>query len=65
MPGMNGRELASGLSLSYPDIKVIFMSGYADQIMSATGVLDSSVEFMQKPFTPAELTERIRKVLAS
>lgn len=40
------------------------MSGYADQIMSDNGVLDSSVEFLQKPFTPSELVARVRQVLA-
>src|SRR5262249_29792021 len=64
MPGMNGRELAAGITISYPDAQVIFMSGYADQIMSDNGILDGSVEFLQKPFTPSELVARVRQVLA-
>jgi two-component system cell cycle sensor histidine kinase/response regulator CckA len=64
MPGMNGRELAAGITIAYPEIKVIFMSGYADQIMSDNGILDGSVEFLQKPFTPTELVARVRQVLA-
>jgi len=63
MPGMNGKELAAGMSLTHPEMKVIFMSGYTDQIMSDDGVLDSSVEFLPKPFTPARLMETVRRVI--
>jgi PAS domain S-box-containing protein len=63
MPGMNGKELAAGMSLTHPEMKVIFMSGYTDQIMSDDGILDSSVEFLPKPFTPARLMETVRRVM--
>ena len=63
MPGMNGRELAARLAPSRPDMKVIYMSGYTDRIMSADGVLDSSVAYLQKPFTPEMLTQMVRRLL--
>ena len=63
MPGMNGRELAARLAPSRPDMRVIYMSGYTDRIMSADGVLDSSVAYLQKPFTPEMLTQMVRRLL--
>jgi len=65
MPGMNGKELAAQLAGLQPSIKVIYMSGYTDRIMSETGVLDSSVAFLQKPFLPEKLTELVQRMLAN
>jgi PAS domain S-box-containing protein len=64
MPGMNGRDLAAQLAALQPDVRVIFMSGYTDHVMTSTGVLDSSVAFLQKPFTPDKLIEIVQRVLA-
>jgi two-component system, cell cycle sensor histidine kinase and response regulator CckA len=63
MPGMNGRELAARLAPSRPEMRVIYMSGYTDRIMSTDGVLDSSVAYLQKPFTPDMLTQMVQRVL--
>jgi two-component system cell cycle sensor histidine kinase/response regulator CckA len=63
MPGLNGKELATQLAESQPLMKVLYMSGYTDRIMSETGVLDSSVAFLQKPFTPGRLVEMVQKML--
>jgi CheY-like chemotaxis protein len=63
MPGMNGRELADRMVVIRPDTKVVFMSGYTDRIMSPDGVLDSSVAYLQKPFTSEQLERKIREVL--
>ena len=63
MPGMNGRELAAHLASTRPEMKVIFMSGYTDRIMTTDGVLDSSVAYLQKPFTPEMLTRMVLRVL--
>lgn len=63
MPGMNGKELAAELSSSQPRMKVIFMSGYTDRIMSETGVLDNAVAFLQKPFTPDKLVDMVQRML--
>jgi PAS domain S-box-containing protein len=63
MPGMNGRQLAERMATLRPETKVVFMSGYTDRIMSPDGVLDKSVAYLQKPFTPEELNERVQQVL--
>jgi len=63
MPGMNGRQLAAELTASHPQMKVMFMSGYTDRIMSEDGVLDNAVAFLEKPFTPDKLVEMVHRVL--
>jgi two-component system cell cycle sensor histidine kinase/response regulator CckA len=63
MPGINGRELAERLAPSRPKMKVIYMSGYTDRIMSPDGVLASSVAYLQKPFTPEMLVQMVQRVL--
>jgi FixJ family two-component response regulator len=45
-------------------MKVLYMSGYTDRIMSETGVLDNSVAFLQKPFMPDKLIEMVQRMLA-
>jgi two-component system cell cycle sensor histidine kinase/response regulator CckA len=63
MPGMNGRELADRMGELRPQTKVIFMSGYTDRIMTRDGVLDDSVEYLQKPFTAEQLSATVYRVL--
>ena len=63
MPGMNGREMAEKLKALYPDIKQLYMSGYTAEIISRKGILDEGVNFLQKPFTNAELGNKVRDVL--
>ncbi|HEX5148923.1 MAG TPA: ATP-binding protein, partial [Candidatus Limnocylindrales bacterium] len=63
MPGLNGRELADRFAELYPTARVLFMSGYAGEALSAQGVLDPGVAFLTKPFVPAELVRRVREVL--
>ena len=63
MPGMNGKELAQRMGQLRPQTKVVFMSGYTDRIMSRDGVLDESVEYLQKPFTADQLGDTVRRVL--
>jgi two-component system, cell cycle sensor histidine kinase and response regulator CckA len=63
MPGINGRELAESLALTRPEMQVIYMSGYTDRVMSKDGVLDASVAYLQKPFTPDKLTQMVHRVL--
>ena len=65
MPGMNGRELVSKLEAEYPEIKSIYISGYTDDAIVRHGVLDSNVNFLQKPFTVERLAHRVREVLNS
>jgi two-component system cell cycle sensor histidine kinase/response regulator CckA len=63
MPGLNGRELADRFATLHPTARVLFMSGYAGEALSAQGVLDPSVAFLAKPFVPAELARKVREVL--
>jgi len=63
MPEMNGRDLACNLLSLYPDIKLLFMSGYTSNVLAHQGVLDEGVYFIQKPFSAKDLTTKIREVL--
>ena len=63
MPLMGGKELAQQLGETHPGARVLFTSGYTDDAIVNYGDLDSSTEFMQKPFTPTTLAHRVREVL--
>jgi len=63
MPEMNGRDLAEKLSALYPGINILFMSGYTSNVIAHQGVLDDGVAFIQKPFSMADLAEKVRDVL--
>ena len=63
MPGMTGRELAAVLTARRPEMKVLYMSGYAEDVIAHRGVLEDGVAFMQKPFAPDKLTQEVRKLL--
>jgi len=63
MPGLNGREVADSVRAAAPGIKVLFMSGYTDDVILHHGVLDSDVAFLQKPITPGQLMTKVREVL--
>lgn len=63
LPGLNGKELFSYARTLHPEIKVLYMSGYADEIMGEGGVLDDDVAFIQKPFTIDKLAAKVRTVL--
>jgi len=63
MPEMNGRDLAKKITALFPEIKLLFMSGYSANVITQQGVLDDGVAFMQKPFSMNELAEKIRVVL--
>jgi two-component system cell cycle sensor histidine kinase/response regulator CckA len=65
MPEMSGKELADLLKGQRSDLKILFMSGYTDEAIVHHGVLDSTVEFVQKPFTPSALIKKVREVLDS
>jgi PAS domain S-box-containing protein len=63
MPGMNGRDLAQGLSATRPETKVLYVSGYPDQTIVHQGLLAPGLAFLQKPFAPDALARKIREVL--
>ncbi len=63
MPELNGRDLSEKLRVLFPGLKVLFMSGYASDIIVHRGVLDKDVFLLQKPFTKKELAAKIREVL--
>jgi PAS domain S-box-containing protein len=63
MPGANGRELADRMLASRPTLKVLYMSGYTDDVVVRRGVQTTERAFLHKPFTGAVLTARVRDVL--
>ncbi len=63
MPKVNGRELANQLLDKRRELKVLYMSGYTDNAVLNSGILQKEVAFLQKPFTPAALAEKVREVL--
>jgi len=63
MPEMNGRELAEKLHGIYPELKHLFMSGYADDIIAQYGALTEDVGFLPKPFSMKVLADKVREVL--
>jgi len=63
MPEMNGRDLATQLKNFYPDMKIIFMSGYTANTIAHRGVLEDGVNFLPKPFNKNALAHKIREVL--
>jgi len=63
MPGKSGRELAALAAERYPELKVIYMSGYMDDDVVRRGVSAAEVHFLQKPFTLAHLAQMVRDVL--
>jgi PAS domain S-box-containing protein len=63
MPGMSGRELADNVLLHRPGIRILFMSGYTDNVITTGGMLEKGLAFLQKPFSPNTLVQKVREVL--
>jgi len=63
LPGLNGRQLAAEIKRRQPDLRVLFMSGYAPDSIVQHGQVEPGVEVMQKPLTQQLLAQRIREVL--
>ncbi len=65
MPGMNGRELAQRISEIRPNTKVLYMSGYTENVIGRNGTLDAGIRLLQKPFSLHNLKKKVREVLDS
>ena len=63
MPGMNGQLLASEVNWHRPDIRNIFMSGYTEHATLQKILSEPGAAFLQKPFTPSQLLDKVREIL--
>ncbi|HUR37328.1 MAG TPA: response regulator [Terriglobales bacterium] len=63
MPEVSGKDLADQLTAQWPGLIVLFMSGYTDEVVLKQGVMEGTMHFIQKPFTPSSLTQKVREVL--
>jgi signal transduction histidine kinase/ActR/RegA family two-component response regulator len=65
MPQMSGKELSDQIKIALPQTKVLLMSGYTDDALAHHGVLDESLSFLEKPFSPVGLARKVREVIDS
>jgi two-component system, cell cycle sensor histidine kinase and response regulator CckA len=63
MPEMSGVELADRLERERPDMRILFMTGYAEEVVVNEGILGKHRECIGKPFTREQLTKRVRTIL--
>lgn len=63
MPQMGGKVMAEWLKTIYPDLKILFTSGYTDEAITDHGVFGPGVAFLPKPYTPAGLARKVRAML--
>ncbi len=64
MPDMNGRDLADAIVHRQNHTRVLFMSGFANDVVQRRGAHEPDIDFLQKPFSPGDLASRIREILA-
>jgi DNA-binding NtrC family response regulator len=63
MPSMNGVELYNAIKPLQPEIKVLYMSGYTDNVIAHNGILEADVNFIQKPFAISDMFDKISSIL--
>ena len=63
MPLMGGKVMAEWMKTTQPDLKVLFTSGYTEDAIAGDGVLETTAEFLPKPYTPATLARKVRQIL--
>jgi signal transduction histidine kinase len=63
MPVMGGKEMAQALRESHPETKILFTSGYSEDVIGEHGLVRPGMEFLQKPYLAASLARRVREVL--
>ena len=64
MPGLNGRQLGETILRCWPEVRVLYMSGFPARRIVDEGSLDPASPFIQKPFTSEQLTRKVRILLA-
>jgi DNA-binding response OmpR family regulator len=64
LPGMNGPVLAERLVARWPALKVLYMSGYADEAIERQGALPTGGVLLEKPFTARQLADRVRQAIS-
>lgn len=65
LPQLNGRQLADRIMHTRPATKLLFVSGYEEEVLARTGLSKDSAIFLQKPFTPESLVKKVREILSS
>jgi CheY-like chemotaxis protein len=65
MPRLNGPDLVAKLKEKQPDLRVLYLSGYTDEMIAHHGVLEPGVDLLPKPFTIVQLTQTVRQMLGS
>ena len=64
MPNLSGVEMAQRLLSKYPQLKVLYMSGYTQDVIAHKGVLENDTAFINKPFSQEDLGNKIRSILS-
>jgi DNA-binding NtrC family response regulator len=63
LPGMNGKALSERLQVLRPKLRVIFTSGYPEDVISPHGIVEQDMAYLLKPFSPESLAAKVRDVL--
>jgi DNA-binding response OmpR family regulator len=60
---MGGKMMAEWLKASFPDLRILFTSGYTDEAIARGGALNAGMDFLPKPYTPSSLAHKVRAML--